>query len=77
MSLAQKIAPVTAALAERHEALWLSLCALHKDITALGVKKPNAPTTQAVRIAAEALLSDCAPFIPAFAPRAIMAPSAA
>jgi len=53
----------TIALAERHEALWLSLAALHKDIVALGAKKPNASTTDAARIVAEGLLSDCAPFI--------------
>jgi|GEM_PF-779899 hypothetical protein len=53
----------TTALAERHEALWLNLSALHKDIVALGAKKPNAPTADAVRIVAEGLLSDCAPFI--------------
>ena len=52
----------TQALAERHEALWLSLTALHKDIIALGAKKPDAPTSESVRIATEGLLSDCAPF---------------
>ncbi|UJW84649.1 hypothetical protein [Devosia sp. SL43] len=52
----------TLALAERHEALWLSLSALHKDIVALGAKKPGAPVSEPVRIAAEGLLSDCAAF---------------
>ena len=52
----------TAALAERHEALWLSLSALHKDIVALGAKKPGAAVSEPVRIAAEGLLSDCAAF---------------
>ena len=51
-------------MAERHEALWLSLTALHKDILALGAKKPDAPTSEPVRIAAEGLLSDCVPFGP-------------
>ena len=48
--------------AERHEALWLSLAALHKDTVALGAKKPNAPVSEAMRISAEGLLSDCAAF---------------
>jgi hypothetical protein len=52
----------TQALAERHEALWLSLTTLHKDIIALGAKKPGAPVSEPVRIAAEGLLSDCAAF---------------
>ena len=52
----------TKSQAERHEALWLNLAALHKDTTALGAKKPNAPVSDALRIAAEGLLSDCAPF---------------
>lgn len=52
----------TKAQAERHEALWLSLAALHKDTIALGAKKPAAPVSEALRIAAEGLLSDCAPF---------------
>lgn len=53
----------TPALAERHEALWLSLAALHKDTLALGAKKPDASVSEPVRIAAEALLADCAAFI--------------
>ena len=52
----------TQALAERHEALWLSLTAFHKDIVALGAKKPEASVSEPVRISAEGLLSDCAPF---------------
>ena len=52
----------THALAEHHEALWLSLTALHKDIVALGAKKPGAAVSEAVRIAAEGLLSDILPF---------------
>jgi hypothetical protein len=48
--------------AERHEALWLSLAALHKDTVALGAKKPNADVSDALRISAEGLLSDCAAF---------------
>ena len=54
---------VTASLAERHEALWLSLTALHKDVAALAAKKPASPVSDPVRIAAESLLSDCAPFL--------------
>lgn len=53
----------TKAQAERHEALWLSLAALHKDTIALGAKKPTAPVSDALRISAEGLLSDCAAFI--------------
>ncbi|WP_332688764.1 hypothetical protein [Devosia sp.] len=53
----------TQALAERHEALWLSLSALHKDMIALGAKKPQALVSEPVRVSAEGLLSDCAPFI--------------
>jgi len=49
-------------LAERHEALWLRLSALHKDIVAIAAKKPNAPVGEAVRVTAEGLISDCAPF---------------
>ena len=40
----------TKAQAERHEALWLSLAALHKDTVALGAKKPNTPVSDALRI---------------------------
>lgn len=50
----------TRLMAERHEALWLSLAALHKDAVALGAKKPTAPVSDALRISAEGLLSDCA-----------------
>jgi hypothetical protein len=50
------------AQAERHEALWLSLAALHKNTIALGAKKPNAPVSDALRISAEGLLADCAAF---------------
>lgn len=56
-------AHVSRALAERHEALWLAVSALHKDMVALGAKKPGAPVSDAVRVVAEGLLSDCAPFI--------------
>lgn len=48
--------------AERHEALWLSLTALHKDTVALGIKQPTAPVTEALRIRSEGLLSNCAAF---------------
>lgn len=56
-------ASTTAALAARHEALWLALSALHNDTIALGAKKPGAPVSDAARIQAESLLADCAPFI--------------
>lgn len=55
---------VTHALAERHEAVWLALAALHKDVLALGAKKLTAPVPEILRIAAEGLLSDCVPFGP-------------
>ena len=54
---------VTHALAERHEAPWLHLAALHKDTLALGAKKPAALVSEPLRIIAEGLLCDCAPFI--------------
>ena len=57
-------ATTTHALAERHEALWLSLTTLHKDIAALAGKKPDAFVSEPVRIAAESLLGDCVPFLP-------------
>lgn len=55
---------VTHAMAERHEALWLSLTALHKDVLALGAKRLTAPLPEILRIAGEGLLSDCVPFAP-------------
>ena len=55
---------VTRAMAERHEALWLALTALHKDVLALGAKKAGAPVPDGLRVAAEGLLSDSAPFAP-------------
>ena len=53
----------TKALAETHEALWLRLAGMHKDTLALGAKKPEAQVSEPLRIIAEGLLSDCAPFI--------------
>ena len=53
----------TIVLAERHEALWLALSALHKDVVALGAKKPDAPVSDALRVTAEGLLGDGAPFM--------------
>ena len=52
----------THALAERHEALWLRLTAVHKDTLALGAKKPGAGVSEPVRVVAEGLLSDALPF---------------
>lgn len=66
--LARQAAPAatpghtTHTLAERHEALWLALTALHKDALALGAKKLTAPVPETLRISAEGLLSDCLPF---------------
>lgn len=52
----------THAMAERHEALFLALAALHKDVIALGAKKPGATVPEGLRVTVEGLLSDCAPF---------------
>lgn len=56
--------PTTHALAERHEALWLSLTALHADIKSLAAKKPDAAVSEPVRIVAESLLGEAVPFLP-------------
>ena len=53
---------ITHAQAEKHEALWLQLAALHKDLMALGARTPGAPVSEPVRIQAESLLSDCCDF---------------
>lgn len=58
-----RVLTTTRAMAERHEALWLALTALHKDVLALGAKKPAAPVPDGLRILAEGLLSDCAALI--------------
>lgn len=50
-------------LAERHEALWLRLSALHKDISAIAAKKPEAPVGNTERATVEGLISDCRPFL--------------
>jgi len=55
---------VSHAMAERHEALWIRLTALHKDLGALAAKKPADPVGDPLRITAESLLSDCVPFVP-------------
>lgn len=54
----------THALAERHEALVLHLSALQKSVTAIAAKRPEAAVPAATRVLAEALLFDCAPFLP-------------
>ena len=43
-------------LAERHEALWLRLSTLHKDICAIAAKKPEATVGETERATAEAVL---------------------
>lgn len=50
-------------LAERHEALWLRLSTLHKDICAIAAKKPEAPVGNTERATAEGLISDCRPYL--------------
>jgi len=54
---------ITPSLAERHEALWLRLTTLHKDITAIAAKKPDAPVGDTERSIAEGLISECRPFL--------------
>ena len=57
-----KAGHTTRTVAERHEALFLALAALHKDVLALGSKRPGAPVPEGLRIASEGLLSDSTPF---------------
>lgn len=54
---------ITLARAERHEALWLRLSALHKDICAIAAKKPEVLVGESARIVAEGLIRDCRPFV--------------
>ncbi|KRA96639.1 hypothetical protein ASD83_16220 [Devosia sp. Root685] len=54
---------ITHHLAERHEALWLRLSALHKDVCAIATKKPEAPVGNTERATVEGLISDCRPFL--------------
>src|SRR5215217_1975385 len=54
---------ITIPRAERHEALWLRMHALHKDICAIAAKKPEAPVGESERILAEGLIRDCGPFL--------------
>ena len=54
----------THSLALRHEALWLALTALHRDVSALAKKHPATAVSEPLRIAAEGLLADGAPFLP-------------
>jgi len=49
-------------LAERHEALWLALSALTTQVSATAARKPEANVSAGVRMVAEALLADAAPF---------------
>lgn len=49
-------------LASRHEALFLRLTALHKDVSTLATRKGPRETPEPVRIVAEGLISECAPF---------------
>ncbi|UYN99207.1 MAG: hypothetical protein KIT02_14975 [Devosia sp.] len=56
-------AVITIPLAERHEALWLRLHAVHRDIGAIAAKKPDALVGESARIVAEGLIHDCRPFL--------------
>ncbi|MBD8066257.1 hypothetical protein IC608_12330 [Devosia sp. PTR5] len=56
------LSTTTYARAERHEALWLRMTALHKAVTGLAGRRPEGKISEAVRVVAEGLLSDCTPF---------------
>jgi hypothetical protein len=56
---------ISHALAARHEALWLRVTSLHKDITTIAAKKPDAPVGDTERVLAEGLISDGRPFLSA------------
>ena len=54
---------ITHSLAEQHEALFLRLTALHTDLVAIAGKRAGSQkVSDAIRVTAESLLSDCAPF---------------
>lgn len=55
---------ITKAQVERHGALWLSLAARHKNASALGAKRPNAPVSDALRISTEGLAQRLCHFHP-------------
>lgn len=52
----------THVLAARHEAVYLRLSALRRDIGAIAAKRPTAPVSEAVRVVAAGLIRDCAGF---------------
>jgi hypothetical protein len=49
-------------MAARHEALFLRLTALHKDVMALATRRGRGELPETVRIVAEGLMAECAPF---------------
>lgn len=49
-------------LAARHEALFLRLTALHKDVTTLATRRGRGELPETVRITAESLMAECAPY---------------
>lgn len=53
----------THSLAERHEALWLRLTTLHRDVSALAAKKPDAEVGGSERAMAEGLMAEARPFL--------------
>jgi len=60
---APPILPVTTQRrAELHEALHLRLSTLYRDVAAMAARRPGAKLVESVRIVAEGLLADCAPF---------------
>lgn len=50
-------------LAARHEALFLRLTALHRDVTALATRRGRGGLNETVRIMAEGLVAECVPFL--------------
>lgn len=54
--------PPTLSLATRHEALVLRLTALHKDVSALATRRGRQDLSETVRVLAEGLMAECAPF---------------
>jgi hypothetical protein len=59
----RKLPKVTHALAARHEALWLRLVALHRQVAAVAGRRPQAPVGRHTANVAEGLLRDALPFL--------------
>lgn len=63
--------PITRATAEVHEALFVRLAALLRQVEAVAARRPGAAVPPQTRAIAEALLFDTIPFTPR-----VLAPSA-